>query len=99
MSNPNQATHDKLQAFFNAEYIEIIDNSAKHAGHAAMKGITAHTSTHLAIVLVSTAFEGKPVIQRHRLVQKALADEFAGSLHALELKAFTPAEWQQRKMA
>lgn len=92
-----QNTQKKLCTLFEADYIEMIDNSAQHAGHQAMKGIQAEAATHLAILLVSKQFEGKPLVTRHRMVQKALAEEFAADLHALQIKALTPTEWAQRK--
>ena len=89
-----QTTQEKLSALFETEYIEIIDNSAQHAGHQAMKNVVASSATHLAILLVSKKFEETPTITRHRMVQKALAEEFAADLHALQIKALTPTEWQ-----
>ncbi len=52
------------------------------------------TGDHFQAVVVSTAFEGKTPVEQHQLVyalfQKELAD---GSLHALALKTYTPAQW------
>lgn len=48
--------------------------------------------THFAVTVVSEAFEGQRALQRHRAVNNALANEFAAGLHALEIRAQTPAE-------
>jgi len=46
---------------------------------------------------VSSAFAGKSLIQRHRLVMAALAEEMNGPIHAFTLDAFTPDEAAQRR--
>lgn len=51
---------------------------------------------HLEAVVVSAAFEGKSRVQQHRLVYEALSEALASeAIHALALKTFTPAAWQQ----
>ena len=92
-----QTTQEKLSTLFETEYIEIIDDSAQHAGHQAMKNVVASSPTHLAVLLVSKQFEETPTVTRHRMVQKALAEEFSGDLHALQIKALTPTEWESRQ--
>jgi len=56
-----------------------------------MKDLTG-TSDHWEASIVSTAFAGKSLIQRHRLVMAALADEMKGPIHALTLDVKTPDE-------
>ncbi|GAA0393631.1 hypothetical protein GCM10009093_20290 [Brevundimonas terrae] len=48
--------------------------------------------THFNLVVVSDAFEGQSRVARQRMVQKLLAEELAGPVHALSIKARTPAE-------
>lgn len=48
------------------------------------------TADHWEAVVVSQAFAGKSMLQQHRLVFDALADEMKGPIHALTLKTFTP---------
>ena len=50
------------------------------------------TEDHWKAVVISAAFEGKSLIQRHRIVMAALADEMKGPIHALTLDVKTPAE-------
>ncbi len=56
-----------------------------------MKDLTG-TADHWQALIVSTAFAGKSLIQRHRLVMAALADELLGPIHALTLDVKTPDE-------
>lgn len=56
------------------------------------------TQDHYQLVVVSPLFEGKKMIEQHRIV-KALfdADIQSGEVHALSLKTYTPEEWSRRK--
>ncbi|MGD1935011.1 MAG: BolA family protein, partial [Candidatus Phaeomarinobacter sp.] len=66
--------------------------SARHAGHS---GAAAAGESHFKVTVVSDAFEGKSRIERHMLVNEALAQELRGPIHMLQIKAITPAEeWQ-----
>jgi BolA protein len=77
----------KLQAAFAPEALKVENESALHHGHEG-----AGTDTHFRVMIVSLAFEGKSRLERHRMVNEALAIELAGSLHALTIRALTPAE-------
>jgi stress-induced morphogen len=50
------------------------------------------TADHWKAVVVSSHFAGKTLMQRHRLVMAALADELKGPIHALSLDVKTPDE-------
>ena len=49
---------------------------------------------HFQAVIVSPAFEGKRLIQRHQLVYAALGDRMREEIHALSMKTLTPSEYQ-----
>lgn len=51
--------------------------------------------SHFEAVIVSKAFEGKRLIQRHQLVYAALGDRMKEDIHALSMKTLTPAEFSQ----
>ena len=51
---------------------------------------------HFYATVVSTEFEGKRLIQRHQLVYAALGDRMKAEVHALSIKAFTPAEFAEK---
>jgi stress-induced morphogen len=55
------------------------------------------TKDHYQATVVSEAFEGKPLIKRHRMVYDALKEEMKGPIHALTLDAYTPAQWQEEQ--
>ncbi len=71
------------------ESLEITDDSAAHAGHA---GAAPGGNTHWSVAIVSHAFEGKTTLARHRLVYAALGDLMNNPIHALQIKARSPAE-------
>ena len=56
-----------------------------------LKDLTG-TQDHWEAVVVSTGFEGKSLIERHRIINRALAAELAGPIHALTLTLRTPSE-------
>jgi BolA family transcriptional regulator, general stress-responsive regulator len=68
--------------------IEIRDDSAQHAGHAG-----AAAGGHYTLTIVSSAFEGRTRVARHRLVYDALSDAMQRGIHALSINAYTPAEF------
>jgi BolA protein len=71
------------------ERLEVIDESALHAGHG---GAVPGKTTHVRVRIVSAAFRGKSRIERHRLVNDSLASEIAAGLHALAIEARAPGE-------
>jgi len=84
-----EAIHFKLTEALVPTRLEVVDDSARHAGHSgAMPG----GETHFNLVIESSAFEGLSKIARQRLVYKLLSHELAGSLHALSVKALAPGE-------
>ena len=53
---------------------------------------------HFEAVVVSSAFEGKPMLKQHRLVYAALGDRFdTEAVHALSIKTYTPRQWEDLK--
>jgi len=69
--------------------LDIVDESAKHKGHA---GWRPGGETHFRVTVVSAAFEGKSRVDRQRMVYDVLEDEMADRVHALALVTRTPAE-------
>ncbi len=69
--------------------LDVVDDSAKHAGHA---GAQAGGQTHYNVLVVSARFDGLNRVGRHRLVNQALAAEFETGLHALSLVLKAPGE-------
>jgi len=77
----------RLRAALLPERLEIRDDSAAHAGH-----VGARAGGHFSVHIVATAFSGKTPLQRHRLVNAAVADLLHRDVHALSIRARTPEE-------
>ena len=84
-----EAIQGKLQTAFEPTRLEIVDDSARHAGHA---GAREGGESHFNVTIESAAFAGMARVARQRMVYQALADELAGPVHALSLKALAPGE-------
>jgi stress-induced morphogen len=80
----------KLQEGFLPTHLEVIDESHKHAGHAAMIGKEGGES-HFKVVIVSDLFKGMMPLDKHRAVNECLKDEVSGQIHALQIEAKTEA--------
>ena len=80
---------DALGAALSPAKVEVVDDSARHAGHA---GAQPGGETHYSVLAVSQHFAGLSRVARHRLVNAALAAEFGDGLHALSLVLRTPEE-------
>jgi BolA protein len=74
------------------EPVELLikDQSQLHAGHEGARDGRGHFD----VTIVSEAFEGLKLIQRHRIVYDALRKLLETDIHALRIKAFTPSERQ-----
>ncbi|HEV2082628.1 MAG TPA: BolA family protein [Brevundimonas sp.] len=84
----------KLTAALSPQRLEIDDDSWRHAGHHHEGGMDARPGgeSHFNLLVVSTAFEGQGRLARQRAVNALLSEEMAGPVHALSIRALTPAE-------
>ncbi|MGH6794081.1 MAG: BolA family protein [Methylocella sp.] len=82
----------KLQAAFAPESIEVIDESHKHARHAHAMNRPGAAGTHFHVKVVSEAFKGKSLVERHRSINRLLRAEFDAGVHALAIVAKAPGE-------
>jgi BolA protein len=80
---------NKLREAFSPESLDVSDESHLHEGHS---GHRPGGETHFRVYIVSPAFDGKSRIERHRMINSALAGELASSVHALAIKAQAPGE-------
>lgn len=55
--------------------------------------VSGDDGTHFEAVVIADAFEGKRLLERHRLVYGTLGDLMQGAIHALSIKTYTPQEW------
>jgi stress-induced morphogen len=80
---------EKLTKAFAPSALEVVNDSGRHAGHAGSPGTG---ESHFTVKMVSEAFVGKSRIERHRMVNDALAEELGGKIHALSISALAPEE-------
>jgi len=79
---------EKLEKAFNPTQLQVIDESAKHAGHAGMAGREAAES-HFQVIIASAVLTPMNRLARHRAVMDVLADLMVEQVHALRLEVVT----------
>ncbi len=90
MAGPVQREmEDLLEAAFSPLRLEVINDTARHHGHAGDDG---SGESHFTVVIESAAFAGKSRIERQRMVNRALGDIPGERVHALAIKASAPGE-------
>ncbi|MGB0607694.1 MAG: BolA family protein [Paracoccaceae bacterium] len=77
----------RLEASFAPQFIEVIDESEQHRGHA---GFQEGGESHFRVRLCAASFAGQSRIARHRAVHAALGRELMTSIHALALELDIP---------
>ena len=84
---------EKLTVAFAPSILTISDDSASHAGHSgATRDDGGHGETHFTVRIVAETFTGLSRVERQRRIYVALAEEMAGTVHALSLTALSPTE-------
>lgn len=89
MTSISDSIRTKLTAAFSPSRLEVVDDSARHAGHA---GAREGGESHFNVVIEAEAFAGLNRVARQRQVYAVLSDLLAGPVHALSLKALAPGE-------
>lgn len=78
----------RLENALNPETLQILDDSARHAGHAGAAG----GGGHYTVRIVATKFSGQSPVARHRMVYQAVNDLMPNVIHALSIRALSPEE-------
>lgn len=78
-----------LRAAFAPTRLNVINDSAKHSGHAGDDG---SGESHFSVVVESAAFDGKSRLERQRMVIAALGDIPGERVHAFAIKALAPGD-------
>jgi BolA protein len=78
------AIEAQLRSALNPSVLEVIDESAAHAGHSGANGLGY--GTHFRVRIGGPAFVGVSRVAQHRLVYDALRDFTAAGLHALAIE-------------
>ena len=73
-----------LQSALQPTVLEVVDESAAHAGHAGANG--TGFGTHFRVRIAAPGFAGRSRVQQHRLVYDALRSHIAQGLHALAIE-------------
>ncbi|MED6282479.1 BolA-like protein 2 [Characodon lateralis] len=76
---------DKLTTELGAAHVDVEDTTSNRC------------ATSFKVLVVSPQFEGKPLLQRHRMVNTCLAEELK-EIHAFEQKTLTPEQWDKLKL-
>ncbi len=76
--------HAALSTALSPSELNVIDDSARHAGHA---GASPGGETHYNVEIIAAAFTGLSRVAMQRAVMDALKAEFDTGLHALSIKA------------
>lgn len=80
------AIRTKLTNALQPEHLEVHNESHMHA-------VPSGSESHFRVLVVSSQFEGLPLIKRHRLVNEALKEELSSCVHALAIQSKTPEDW------
>lgn len=80
---------EKLMLALDPVRLDVINESELHAGHRSSPGTG---ESHFRVLVVSEKMRGKSRLERHRMVNEALAEELRSGVHALAIKAYAPGE-------
>ncbi|MDX2257187.1 MAG: BolA family protein [Pseudanabaenaceae cyanobacterium bins.39] len=81
-----------LQQKLGATLVEISDRSELHKHHQGRMNAPAG-SGHYDLIVVADIFAGKTMMQQHRMIYDALAEQMQTTIHALSIKTYTPELW------
>lgn len=81
---------DQLNTALSPAHLEVINESANHAGPA--------TESHFKLIVVSEKFNDLKLIERHRFINQLFKEEL-NHIHALAMHTYTPVEWQNKNGA
>ncbi len=79
----------KITDALQPEYLEVANESHMH-------NVPPGSESHFKVTVVTTEFNGKMLVARHRILNQLLKDELNGPVHALSLNTLTPEEWQEK---
>ncbi|MBS0358523.1 MAG: BolA/IbaG family iron-sulfur metabolism protein [Proteobacteria bacterium] len=84
-----QQIETKLKTALSPNYLLVENESHKH-------NVPKGSESHFKVTVVSTEFQDKKLIERHRLINAILKEELSKKIHALTLHTYTTDEWQKR---
>ena len=84
-----QMLREKLRVELEPIRLDIVNESHMHAGHRSSPDTG---ESHFRVLVVSPKFAGKSRVERHRMVNAAVAELLRGRVHALAIRALAPGE-------
>jgi BolA protein len=84
----------RLEAAFEPDELDVVDDSRRHAGHAGAKDGRGHFNVRIR----SQRFAGKRTVERHRMIYAALGSLMQTDIHALGLVALSPEDPESTKV-
>lgn len=88
MASRDQELRNRLEEAFRPEELLVKDQSQLHSGHAGARD----GKGHFEVIIVSSMFTDVSRIRRHQMIYDVLSDLLESDIHALRIKAYTPAE-------
>lgn len=84
-----EVVESRIAANIDCQHLDVVNESNQH-------NVPAGSESHFRVVLVSSEFEDEKLIDRHRRINKLLADLLATEIHALSLHVYTEEEWRNK---
>ncbi len=84
-----RSLEQKIKNAFQPTWYQILNESEMH-------NVPPNSESHFKVVIVSSAFNEKSRMQRHRMINAVVKDELEGPIHALSIQAHTVTEWEER---
>ena len=78
-----------------AEIERLVEEGIEDADATASNTRHEEDEDHFAVLVVSPAFEGETLVQQHQMVYDALGEHMTTDIHALEVKTYTPEEYER----
>ena len=75
---------------YEPDFFSVLDISEQHRGHESFK---ENVESHFEIIIVSEKFKSLNRIERHRMVNQSLREEFLSDLHSVIIKTYTTEEY------
>lgn len=79
----------KITDALQPEHLEVTNESHMH-------NVPPGSESHFKVTVVTSEFDGKMLVARHRILNQLLKEELDGPVHALSLNTLTPEEWQEK---
>ena len=80
---------EKITQALKPDYLEVANESHMH-------NVPPGSESHFKVTVVTSEFDNKMLVARHRMLNQLLKEELSGPVHALSLHTLTPTEWQEK---